>query len=251
MELTKINIDPSGFPESIIPYLTDCDIYDSSCHSEAKVYYSSKGYFIKTAPKGTLFTEAENAKAFYEKGVGVKVIRYVSEEKDYLVTQKAVGEDLTHFKGSVEEICEIIIDSMSQIHAYEEVNVGISFAMKHYDSFEPKNENADITEFTNLLGVTSAEKAREIIIKNRGILRCESLIHGDMCLPNIIRADDGKITFIDLGYAGMGDKNIDVYWAAWTLWYNIGLDAAELFLEKYTGYSSSAVSYIAACEALS
>ena len=41
---------------------------------------------------------------------------------------------------------------------------------------------------------------------------------------------DGRFScFIDLAMAGLGDKHIDLYWALWSLQYNLGT-------EKYTDY---------------
>ena len=50
------------------------------------------------------------------------------------------------------------------------------------------------------------------------------LLHGDYCLPNIM-LDDWKLSsFIDLGNGGVGDRHIDLFWGAWTLWFNLKTD---------------------------
>lgn len=53
-------------------------------------------------------------------------------------------------------------------------------------------------------------------------------------LPNLI-LDQGKFgSLIDFSLAGIGDKHIDLYWAIWSLEYNLGTDAyTEYFLDCY------------------
>ena len=42
------------------------------------------------------------------------------------------------------------------------------------------------------------------------------------------------VHFIDVGQAGVGDRHIDLYWAIWSLQYNLGTDAyTDLFLDLY------------------
>ena len=50
----------------------------------------------------------------------------------------------------------------------------------------------------------------------------ESLVHGDACLPNIIVGDDGSNGYIDLGDMGVGDVEVDLSAAVWSLQYNLG-----------------------------
>ena len=51
----------------------------------------------------------------------------------------------------------------------------------------------------------------------------ESLVHGDACLPNIMCRDDGTVNgYIDLGEMGVGDIEVDLSAAVWSLQYNLG-----------------------------
>jgi len=45
----------------------------------------------------------------------------------------------------------------------------------------------------------------------------ESLIHGAACLPNIVVGDDGSTGYIDLGDTGVGDVEVDLSAAVWSL----------------------------------
>ena len=66
------------------------------------------------------------------------------------------------------------------------------------------------------------------------MLKCDTLLHGDYCLPNII-LDDWKFSgFIDLGNGGVGDRHVDIFWGIWTLFYNFKtFDYTKRFMEVY------------------
>ena len=46
------------------------------------------------------------------------------------------------------------------------------------------------------------------------------LSHGDYCLPNIFCDETGVTGFIDLGYAGVADKWVDIEQVIWSMWAN-------------------------------
>ena len=67
-----------------------------------------------------------------------------------------------------------------------------------------------------------------------GELRTDALLHGDYCLPNVILDDWRFSGFIDLDHAGLSDRHIDVFWGAWTLWFNLHTSAyCSRFLDAY------------------
>jgi kanamycin kinase len=61
----------------------------------------------------------------------------------------------------------------------------------------------------------------------------ESLVHGDACLPNIMVGDNGLSGYIDLGDMGVGDVEIDLSAAVWSLQYNLGPGFGLAFLRAY------------------
>jgi kanamycin kinase len=62
----------------------------------------------------------------------------------------------------------------------------------------------------------------------------ESLVHGDACLPNIVGDEDGTVNgYIDLGEMGVGDAEVDLSAAVWSLQYNLGPGLGERFLRAY------------------
>lgn len=74
----------------------------------------------------------------------------------------------------------------------------------------------------------------QMIDKNKHLLKNDTLLHGDYCLPNII-LDDWKFSgFIDIDCGGIGDKHIDIFWGIWTLYFNLKTDKfTNRFIEAY------------------
>jgi kanamycin kinase len=61
----------------------------------------------------------------------------------------------------------------------------------------------------------------------------DSLVHGDACLPNIMIGDNGLSGYIDLGDMGVGDVEVDLSAAVWSLEYNLGPGFGLEFLKAY------------------
>jgi aminoglycoside phosphotransferase len=61
-----------------------------------------------------------------------------------------------------------------------------------------------------------------------------TLVHGDACLPNFMCQDDRTVNgYIDLGEMGVGDIEVDLSAAVWSLQYNLRADRGRQFLRAY------------------
>ena len=208
MQKTKIDLEIKDFPASIHPYMQGAVMYDSSCSDHARVYYSDLGYYIKVEDKGLLETEAKVTKLFSRQGLGPEMLLYVSEHKDYMVTREAVGEDCINqrYLEEPEKLVKALAETMKYLHGLTvETDIPISASMKLYE------EQGYLDK-----------------------VKCDTLIHGDFCLPNILLKDGEFSSFIDVGAAGMGDRHLDIYWVLWSLNYNLQTDKyTDLFLDLY------------------
>ena len=205
MKKTKINVKLENIPPQLHPLFEKAKVYDSSCSPDAQVLFSDLGYYVKIMEKGKLKKEAEITTMFAQQGLGVDVVTYLSEEKDYLVTKAAKGEDATHYLDNPERLCEVLAETMKYLHSRPIENMPVSPCMEQYVALEKEK-----------------------------YLKQDTLIHGDFCLPNIM-LDNWKFnSFIDVGLAGLGDKHIDIYWALWSLQYNLKTDKyRDYFLDLY------------------
>lgn len=234
--MKKVKIKISDFPLELHSILKNANVYDTSCISNAKVLFIDKGYYLKIDDKGCLKREAELTSFFHEKGLGVEVVSYISKDRDYMVTKSAVGKDAVHWLENPKRLCEVLADGLKLLHN-QEVD-GCKKSLRYERYLESANDFAkgyyDASVLLNRFSIFSKEEAWNIIDENKDKLNSDCLIHGDYCLPNII-LDGGKFsTFIDVGLAGLGDKHIDLYWAIWSLEYNLKTDAyTDYFLDLY------------------
>lgn len=248
----KINID--SFPKEIRHLLEDATVYDSSCSSDAVVYYIDTGYYVKIDDAHSLADEVALSKLFYSMGLGVEVIDYISTDRDYLVTRSAVGDDLTHCIYTPEKLCEILAASLRRLHAQSIDGIPFSSRYKRYMESADGNCSKGYYDESVLMDrymVHSKEEAWTIMQQNKQLLAADTLIHGDACLPNIIQNNGRFSAFIDFNMAGAGDKHIDLYWAIWSLQYNLKTDAyTDFFLDMYgrDGFNEDMLRVIAAYE---
>lgn len=254
MKKTRIDISIEDFPSEMHHVFKGATVFDSSCHSNATVYYLDTGYYVKVDKAHCLAKEAEIGRIFHSLGLGVEIVAYICSDMDYLVTRGAIGEDLTHFQDDPKELCRLLADSLRNLHSQPISDMPISEKHQLY----MKAVNGDITDgcfedyvIMNAYAVKSKEDAWRIMQENKHLLATDTLIHGDACLPNIIHNNGVFSAFIDCSLAGIGDKHVDIYWALWSLRYNLKTDAySSLFLDMYgrDNFNEDMLTVIAAFE---
>lgn len=241
MNRTPVTVDPEQFPASIQPYLSGSSIYDSSCSSEAHVWFLDReeGYYLKTAPKGTLEKEAKLTAFFHQKGLSAQVLTYEQTEADWLLTRRIPGEDCIHrqYLDDPKRLCDTTAQLLRMLHDMDTTGCPVPNRTADYIATVTENQRLgkwDESLFPDNWGYASAEEAWSVVREFSGALKADTLLHGDYCLPNIL-LDDWKFSgFIDLGNGGVGDRHIDLFWGAWTLSFNLKTDAyRERFLDAY------------------
>lgn len=241
MKLKPIKININNYPENIKCILKNADLYDSSCSNEASVIFADKdaGYFIKSSAKGTLKDEALMTEYFNSLKLSTRVIEYISLDKDYLVTEKITGEDCVSDKylANPTRLCDMLAENLRLLHSVDYKDCPI---YNHTTSYLARAEanfisgNYDKTNFPDSFGYRCADEAREVILNNSNLLKNNTLLHGDYCLPNIILKDWKLSGFIDVGNGGVGDRHVDIFWAIWTLFYNLKTDKySARFIDAY------------------
>lgn len=233
----KIKVDMESFPPEVGRFFAGANVYDSSSFSGAKVYYCDTGYYVKVDSKGELAQEAGLCRFFHRKGLGVEVAAYISRDRDYLVTRSASGENLTHYLDQPERLCRELADTLRNLHGQPVDGAPVSARYQRYmDSVHGDYSGGCYDEYVLMdrFPVHSKKEAWEIMQANKDRLKPDTLIHGDTCLPNVIFNHWRFESFIDFHLSGIGDKHIDLYWAVWSLKYNLKTDKyTDYFLDAY------------------
>lgn len=241
MERKPITPELDEIPAQFHSLLENASVFDSSCSPNARVLFIDKddGFFLKSAPAGTLAEEAALTSFFHEKGLSAEVLAYESLESDWLLTRKIPGKDCLspEYLEDPERLCDTTAELLRMLHSIDFAGcpvenrntLALSLARKNYLSC-----NYDKTHFPDNWGYATAEDAFRVIEERGHLLRCDVLLHGDYCLPNILLNDWRFSGFIDVGSGGIGDRNFDLFWGIWSLEFNLKTPKyRDRFLEAY------------------
>ena len=238
---TRIDKTPKNVPYEIERLISGAEIYDSSCSPEARVYFIDKhdGYYLKCASVGTLGREAEMTSYFHRKGLAAEVVAYVNDEYDWMLTRRVIGEDATHmdYIANPKRLAEFMGEELRRLQEIDYTGCPVMNKTAEYLALAEANYrtgNYDMSYFPDSFGYKSAEEAYKYLASRKHELECNTLVHGDYCLPNVMLNGWQLSAFIDLGNAGVSDRHIDLFWGAWTLEFNLKTDEyRDRFFDAY------------------
>jgi len=227
-------------PPQLSELTRNAQVYDSSCSNLARVYYidSGAGLYLKTAPRGTLERQAQMTRFFASRGLSSQVLDYLQLECDWLLTEAVRGDDCIaeRYLSDPARLCDTIAEVMVQLHSLPTDGCPDQNRTEEYlRSVQQGYEQGKFyTRDLAGTGIIAPQQAYRLVMDNRGLFEQNCLIHGDFCLPNIMLDGWRFSGFIDLDHAGVGDRHIDIYWALWSLKFNLRTDIyAERFMQAY------------------
>ena len=240
MNRRLIELNEAAIPEQFRPFLRGATVYDSSCSNAARVYFLDKGegFYLKKAASGTLAKEAAMTGFFHSKGLAPEMLAYESDEFDWMLTKKALGEDCTDpmYIANPQRLCDLTAQLLRQLHDVDITGCPVNRTADYLATAQEnyKNQRYDIELFPDNWGYATPEEAWAEIEKNGASLAADTLLHGDYCLPNIMLNNWQFSSFIDLDTAGIGDRHVDLFWGMWSLNFNLKTDRyCERFLDVY------------------
>ncbi len=240
---TPMIINVGDYPPSMCELLNGARVYDSRCRSGAQVLFVDRddGYFLKSMEQGSLATEAAMTRYFGKLGLGAEVLSFETHEgRDYMLSTRVPGEDCTHaeYLAEPERLVELYAEILRGLHDMSPDGCPVQNRILTYratalENYRTGNYYKD--SFPDSFGYASAEEALAVIRDSGDALRADTLIHGDYCLPNVMLDGWRFSGFVDVGNGGVGDRHIDIFWALWTLWYNLGKTDkySDRFLDAY------------------
>lgn len=241
MQRKPVCVDFADFPDIFHPFLKGASVYDSSCSKIAQVWFLDKnsGFYLKKAPKGSLHQEAMMTDFFHSKDLGPEILCYESLNFDWLLTRRISGEDCTWqtYKDDPVRLCDTTAQLLRMLH--ETPIDGCPVPNRTADYLATARHNYeikayDVSLFPDNWGYATPEEAWRVVEETGHLLKTDTLLHGDYCLPNIM-LDNWRFTgFIDLDTAGIGDKHVDLFWGMWSLHFNLKTDKyCQRFLDVY------------------
>ncbi len=238
---TPVSLNLYDFPEILHPFINDAVVFDSSCSKAAQVWFLDKdcGFYLKNAPKGTLQKEALMTAFFHSKALGPEVITYESLDSDWLLTRRVPGEDCTWqpYKDDPVRLCDTTASLLRMLHETPVSGCPIPNRTADYLATARRNweiKAYDASLFPDNWGYSTAQEAWSVIEETGHLLKTDTLLHGDYCLPNIMLHNWRFSGFIDLDTAGVGDKHVDLFWGMWSLQFNLKTDKyKDRFLDAY------------------
>ena len=239
MKRIPINVNLKDFPEEFHRFLEQAAVFDSSCSREAKVYFLDLdgGLYLKRSGKGSLKKEALMDDYFHRKGLGApEVVRYLEEEQDWLLTSRVAGEDCTHaeYLADPKRLCDLLAAKLRELHETDFSDCPIQSHTANYLATAEKNHLQGAFDVSFFDRNATAEEAWQVLQEGKHLLKADTLLHGDYCLPNVMLDRWRFSGFIDLGNGGVGDRHVDLFWGAWTLNFNLGTDKyRERFFDAY------------------
>ncbi|MCL1787291.1 MAG: aminoglycoside 3'-phosphotransferase [Defluviitaleaceae bacterium] len=242
MTQIPITVDITTYPAEIQPLLRNAKLYESNGHSGAATIFIDKdaGYFLKSAPVGTLERQAAMTRFFHSKGLSTAVLAYLSHEnRDWLLTEKVAGDvsSTTKYLENPTRLADTLAQQMALLHATDFTDCPVPDHTTAYLASAKRNyvnDTYDKSHFPDSHGYQTPAEAWAAVEAGSHRLGRETLLHGDFCLPNIM-LDNWKFSgFIDLDGGGVGDRHVDIFWALWSLWYNLKTDAyRDRFIDAY------------------
>ncbi len=240
MKRTEVSLLQEKLPPELRPLIDGARVFDSSSSPEARTYFVDRdgGYYLKVGEVGSLAREATMTEYFHSIGLGVKVCSYVSAERDYMLSERALGEDLTHtfYLSEPRRLAATMGELLRELHSRPAEGCPVLRMPEYLDTVRRNYRQGlfDMSLFGNRASFRDADSAYRFVEENAGVLCSEVLIHGDFCLPNIM-LDGWKFSkFIDVGNGGIGDRHVDLFWGAWTLNFNLGTDEyRDVFFDAY------------------
>ena len=203
MKRTELSVNITDFPAPFWHFLQNARVYDSSCSPEARVWFIKRdgGYFLKAAARGTLEKEAAQTRYFHTLGLGAAVLAYHTEgERDWLLTARVAGEDCTHadYLADPARLCDLIATRLRALHELSPAGCPVQDHTATYIKAVEKNHRNGVFDPTFLppvMGDMTKDEAFAYFEAHKSLLQTDTLLHGDYCLPNILRA--GNTWWID------------------------------------------------------
>ena len=207
--------EPLALPPALRPLARSGGVEaDTVGRSQARVIRAGSHY-IKIGPAGSLERSARLQEVFSRIGMSRPLTHYETwQGRDYLAVEALDGKSGICWLDRPQWLAEKLGQAVRALH---ETDISLC-------PIRDVNERA--------LALYEQENRRPC--PGADALNKDVILHGDCCLPNVFFDENGFTGFIDLGEGGVGDRHFDLYWAQWSMGYNLKTDKYNArFLDAY------------------
>lgn len=91
----KIDVNTLLLPDELIEWVDNAPIFESSVESGARTVYIDRddGAYLKISEAGTLLLSSQMQSYFAKHNLSSGVLRYISADRDYMITTALKGEN--------------------------------------------------------------------------------------------------------------------------------------------------------------
>ena len=192
----------------------------------------------RTAPQESDLLAEKTAMSWLQGKLNVPRVVCFREKGDtqYLLMTQIDGVSGIHqdAKSDAPGLVRLFAHGLREIHAIAVDSCPLDWRMERYFAWA-----TDLIDSGVLDGQIPNGKTRNILRDELDSIRAdlppEDLVftHGDYCLPNVMIHDGRLSGYIDLGYAGVGDRYLDFVAAYYTIRRNLGNEWIPLFFHEY------------------
>ena len=166
-----------------------------------------------------------------------RVVCYHEEDNtQYLLMTRIAGVSGIHkdAKSEIPGLVRMFAHGLREIHAIAIDSCPLDWRMERYFAWATDLINSGVLDGQIPNGETR-NVLRNELDSIRADLPPEDLVftHGDYCLPNIMIHNSHLSGYIDLGYAGVGDRYLDFVAVCYTIRRNLGTEWIPLFFQEY------------------
>ena len=204
---------------------------------------SKRGLFLKVrnslaAPQESDLLAEQAAMSWLHDKLSVPRVVCYHEEDDtqYLLMTRIAGVSGIHkdAKADVPKLVRMFAHGLREIHAIPVNSCPLNRRFEHYIVWA-----TDLIDSGALDGQIPNGETRNVLRDEMDSIQAdlppEDLVftHGDYCLPNIMIHNGHLSGYIDLGYAGVGDRYLDFVAVCYTIRRNLGNEWIPLFFQAY------------------
>lgn len=212
------------------------DVFRYTHPSKQSLFLKVRG--TRTAPQESDLLAEKTAMSYLHGKLNVPRVVCFHEEGDiqYLLMTQIAGVSGIHqdAKRDIPHLVRLFAQGLREIHAIAVDSCPLDWRMERYFAWATDLIDAGVLDDQIPDGETR-NVLRDELDSIRADLPPEDLVftHGDYCLPNVMIHDGRLSGYIDLGYAGVGDRYLDFVAASYTIRRNLGHEWIPLFFQEY------------------